>query len=197
MNPKIREFELLKQSAAKVSLSEIPSIGFIDVVYVEKYFNLFLKSYSDNHSFKNKFLSPLSVAQVGAGLNPKDGFPSFCSPLKAVYLHFLPTLRHYVVSKNVGPADENVVLIYDSNHQREHFMEMMNELKPQLEALYGCIPPLQISCPQTSLPYSNHALFALATFQVLALGGDPFHVKFNPGKMREKMPPTKLPRPNL
>merc|ERR1739838_238445 len=80
-NPKVKEFEHLKQSSEKVTLSEIPSIGFIDVVYVEKYFNLFLKSV-ENHPFKNKFLSPLSIAQIGAGLNPKDGFPSFRSSLK-------------------------------------------------------------------------------------------------------------------
>merc|ERR1739838_328692 len=57
-NPKVKEFEHLKQSSEKVTLSEIPSIGFIDVVYVEKYFNLFLKSL-ENHPFKNKFLSLL------------------------------------------------------------------------------------------------------------------------------------------
>ena len=49
------------------------------------------------------------------------------------------------------------------------------------------IPKIQLCCPQTSLPYSNHALFALATFQVLSHKGDPCLVRFDYRKMRDKL----------
>ena len=79
------------------------------------------------------------------------------------------------------------VIVYDSNHHPGHIQEMMEELKLQLNVLFEDIPKIQICCPQTSLPYSNHALFALSTFQVVALGGNPCEVRFSPEKIRDRL----------
>merc|ERR1712002_241909 len=90
-------------------------------------------------------------------------------------------------SQIVTLVEEIGIVVYDSNHRSDHIQEMMQELKSQLLPLFDKLPKLQICCPQTSLPYSNHALFALATFQVIAQGGDPCNVRFNPQKMRDHL----------
>ena len=83
--------------------------------------------------------------------------------------------------------NERCIVVYDSNHFPGHLQEMVRELNAQLNKLYKDLPKIKVCCPQTSQPYFNHALFALATFQVVAMNGDPCHVRFKPEKMRERM----------
>ena len=168
----------------EVSFANIPLIGHIDVTFVEKYLQLFVKSVTDHWS---EFKSPLELLEISSGNThsnfPKSGYNDFHS----CHLHFLPNIRHYVVTKVVEDQDDVSIVVYDSHHLDDHMHEMIDELKGQLIPLFEKIPKIQLCCPQTSLPYSNHALFALATFQVLSHKGDPCLVRFDYRKMRDKL----------
>ena len=188
-NDEIDKLQRLKEDSSTVSFGSIPSKGYIDVEYVEKYVDLMMKNMFVDSIETDHFLSPLSLAQLGAGANLDDWFPNFVPPeslQKTVLLHYLPKTRHYVVSHHFL-ENERCIVVYDSNHFSGHLQDMVRELKAQLNKLYKHVPHIKVCCPQTSLPYSDHALFALATFQVLAMNGDPCHVRFKPGKMRERM----------
>ena len=175
--------EGLGSEKLKVSLSNIPAIGYIDATFVEKYFDLFIASFFESQA--SKFLSPLRLAEIGTNLASKDSLE--LNNLHNCQLHFLPTLRHYVVTQVKNSQEEVCVVVYDSNHHGGHIQEMLEELKLQLNVLFEELPKIQICCPQTSLPYLNHALFALATFQVVALDGNPCEVRFSPEKIRDRL----------
>ena len=178
--------EKMETSVKNVSLAYIPVIGHIDVAFVDRYCDLFSKAFFGSRS--STFLSPRTLADLGNGSISSKKLPKFgCKEFHDCHLHYLPCLRHYVVTQVVASEEEISLVVYDSNHHATHINEMMEELKCQLRELFPELPKLKICCPQTSLPYSNHALFALANFQVVCQGGDPCHVRFHPEKMRNHL----------
>ena len=159
-NDEIDKLQRLKEDSSTVSFGSIPSKGYIDVEYVEKYVDLMMKNMFVDSIETDHFLSPLSLAQLGAGANLDDWFPNFVPPeslQKTVLLHYLPKTRHYVVSHHFL-ENERCIVVYDSNHFSGHLQDMVRELKAQLNKLYKHVPHIKVCCPQTSLPYSDHAL---------------------------------------
>ena len=190
--------EKMETPVKNVSLAYIPVIGHIDVAFVDRYCDLFSKAFFGSRS--STFLSPRTLADLGNGSISSKKLPKFgCKEFHDCHLHYLPCLRHYVVTQVVASEEEISLVVYDSNHHATHINEMMEELKCQLRELFAELPKLKICCPQTSLPYSNHALFALANFQVVSQGGDPCHVRFHPEKMRShlRMIDKETSKPNL